>query len=390
MNAARTLSLAQVAGAGALRLLDEIASQAPAHRPDVINRPVVLYGAGSLGRLAAEVLASLQIPIAYAVDRSPPTDGLLLGRIPVKHPEQVSAVDRAECALLVCVVLYPYAPIAHDLQDMGWQHVYPFYDAVDAYSHLAPLNNGWFAGRLDDGDQAQIAQVLSTWHDDHSRAAHLQFLAWRVLRQEWRCDQAPVTTHDRYFIPPVLAALGPSAVFLDGGAWHGEVSQRFLESQVGQCAQIVAIEPDRQNFVGLTAWAAGLPEPLRARLRLLDCALGAQESEEVFAQGHGMTSRLMSLGDERLAVRTIDSLNTPFSFIKLHLEGGELAALRGALTTLLQTRPVLAVTVYHNRDGLSATAAWLMAHLPDYRFLFRLHAWCGTGAVLYALPKENH
>ncbi len=29
-----------------------------------------------------------------------------------------------------------------------------------------------------------------------------------------------------------------------------------------------------------------------------------------------------------------------------------------------------------------------METLPDYRFLFRAHSWCGTGAVVYAIPTR--
>ena len=75
--------------------------------------------------------------------------------------------------------------------------------------------------------------------------------------------------------------------------------------------------------------------------------------------------------------------------VKLHLEGGELAALKGARQTLLTHRPVLAATVYHNADGIWETPHWLMDNLPDYRFLFRVHAWCGNGAVIYAIPRER-
>ena len=75
--------------------------------------------------------------------------------------------------------------------------------------------------------------------------------------------------------------------------------------------------------------------------------------------------------------------------MKLHLEGAELAALQGARKTLLANRPIVAATVYHNADGIWKTPLWLMETLPDYRFLFRAHSWCGTGAVVYAIPKAR-
>jgi hypothetical protein len=73
----------------------------------------------------------------------------------------------------------------------------------------------------------------------------------------------------------------------------------------------------------------------------------------------------------------------------MHLEGHELAALCGGLQTLQAQRAILIITAYHNRDGMAELPLWLAAHLPDYRFLFRLHGWCGTAAVIYALPTER-
>ena len=64
-------------------------------------------------------------------------------------------------------------------------------------------------------------------------------------------------------------------------------------------------------------------------------------------------------------------------------------ALKGAQQTLLDCRPIVAATVYHNDDGIWRTADWLMKTLADYRFLFRNHSWCGTGAVIYAIPREG-
>jgi hypothetical protein len=75
--------------------------------------------------------------------------------------------------------------------------------------------------------------------------------------------------------------------------------------------------------------------------------------------------------------------------VKLHLEGAELLALTGARETLLSSRPIVAATVYHNADGIWKTALWLMQTLPNYSFLFRLDSWCGTGAIIYAIPSER-
>ncbi len=152
---------------------------------------------------------------------------------------------------------------------------------------------------------------------------------------------------------------------------------------------IAAIEPDAANHSvldgNLDAWL-----PQDARVAIYDCALAETEGKADFHEGLGYASQLSPLGKIQVAGRPLDALGLSPTFLKLHLEGGELAALKGGRKTLLSNRPLIAATVYHNADGIWQTPLWLMESLPDYRFLFRCHSWCGTGAVVYAVPEERY
>ncbi len=357
--------------------------------PFAVDRPLVLYGAGKLGKMAAELFAQLGIEVAYAVDRSPPESGLLLGRIPVLTPEQVPTADRQSHLIAVCIVTAPYQPIHDFLADAGWRHVQPVYDVLEAYADRLPMGNGWFASGLAAKDMAEIAWVLDRWDDDESRAAHLQFLAWRVLREEWHFAEAPVRIDDRYFIGPVLRALGDREYFLDAGAYHGEVFKRWLQLVDGRFGAILAVESDRHNVAHLHDMIAAMPAETASRITVEECALAADAGIRPFAHGMGLASRLMPEADGEANTCRLDDLGFPLTFGKIHLEGGELDALKGGMETLRRQRPLLAITVYHNRDGLWRTPAFLMEVLPGYRFLMRLHAWCGTGALVYAIPAER-
>jgi hypothetical protein len=121
----------------------------------------------------------------------------------------------------------------------------------------------------------------------------------------------------------------------------------------------------------------------------MECALGAQRENRPFYHGLDYASRLSSHTSDDAQVYPLDELNLPITFAKFHLEGSELDALAGGLTTLCSHRPLLAVTLYHNRDGLWRIPSMLMNALSEYDFLLRLHAWCGTGCVLYGIPQER-
>jgi FkbM family methyltransferase len=214
------------------------------------------------------------------------------------------------------------------------------------------------------------------------------FLAWRLARQEWRFDGAMIDNSNRFFVPEVLAALTGDELFVDGGAHHGSVSQAFLAA-TGPASRIVAFEPDNANADQYAAWVQSLPDEDRSRIELRRVALDASSRRRSFHSGLGFMSQFSQTGSADILTKTLDAEALEPGFIKLHLEGGELDALKGGLVSITQSRPLIATTVYHNADGLWRTAQWMRTNLDDYSLLMRNHSWCGTGAVIYAIPNER-
>ena len=252
-----------------------------------------------------------------------------------------------------------------------------------------PLSNGWFALPFTPESRARTGDVLAGWADDISRAHHLQFLAWRLLREEWAFEGAPITLHDRFFIPDIATALGTEEVFIDAGAHHGYVTKAFSERLANRFSSIVAIEPDADNRATFREMCRTLDPAVAARITLLPDALDSTERDRPFHDELGYASQLADSGSRIVTTRTIDGLGLSPTMIKLHLEGGELNALKGALATIRTHRPIIVLTTYHNDDGIFRTPTFLMRNLARYRFLMRLHSWCGTGAVIYAIPLER-
>jgi FkbM family methyltransferase len=385
-------SFADLPDAGAAgRLLGEIVTASCGFSAVPMDRPLALYGAGSLGRLARDFLTSVGHDFAMVIDRNagklardPYWSGIAL-----RHPDTVQPAAKHAFRLAVSIVTSPYVPIEKSLRAQGFDDVVPFYDVAESFRAEHPLSNGWFAPPLAPDDQANMLAVLAKWHDDVSRAHHLQFLAWRRLREEWTFEAAPVVTGNRFFIPEVTSAMHGAEFFLDGGAHYGLVANAFVEQTHSAFGQIAVIEPDAANRSVLTdnldTWLPGDP-----RVTIHDCALGERDDQALFHDGLGYASQLSQLGKTRATLRTLDALKLSPTFIKLHLEGAELGALQGGCRTLRSKRPMIAATVYHNADGIWKTPLWLMQNLDDYRFLFRSHGWCGTGAVVYAVPEERY
>jgi len=373
------------------RLLRDMANQEDSCTSRKVDKPLILYGAGDLGKMAKEFFERLGIPFLYVVDASPQRyiDSIVWKDIDILKPADVPSKHRKECLLAICIVTAPYMEICSPLREQGWQDIVPFYDIAEAYTDRIPLPNGWFSGNLESEDIQGLEYVLSRWDDDISRAHHLQFIAWHKVRKEIVFNGADVITNDRFFIPQIVSSLHEKEVFIDGGAHHGEVSLKFMNIVGHKFKKIYAIEPDKQNAKVLHD-KLGVNSPSVLQNIQIDCALGQATGKSSFFGGLGYASKISDAGQESVVVRTIDEMDIPATFIKLHLEGQEYNVLLGSIAAINKYRPLLAVTTYHNRDGLWKTPALLMKKLTDYVFLLRLHSWMGTGCVLYAIPRERY
>ena len=267
--------------------------------------------------------------------------------------------------------------------------VIPFYDIAEAYRNWHPLTNGWFSGPLTANDVSHLNTVLLQWSDDVSRAHHIQFLAWRCIRQEWIFSLAPVTIDDRYFIPEITNRLSENEIFADIGAHIGSVSQKFIKIVNENFNKILMFEPDSINRINLETNVLEISSDLHNKIQVSSDFIGQGRRNVLFAEGYGYASRAFQLGSKLLDKVSIDDLDMSPTFIKLHIEGGELEALFGARNTITKNRPIIAVTSYHNSLGIYVLPKWLMSELTEYDFILRLHGWCGTGAVIYCIPKER-
>nr|VFJ92117.1 MAG: methyltransferase, FkbM family [Candidatus Kentron sp. LFY] len=371
----------------ARELLHRIAANRTTLSPRVVDKPLALYGAGNLGRMAREYLHRLGVPVEFFID----VNAIYLREDPywagvrLLSPEEVSADLRENLLLAVCVVTSPYGELARHLQEAGWNDVVPFYDIAEGFRHRHPLSNGWFASPLTPSEITRMETVLHAWSDNTSRAHHLQFIAWRRLRQEWLFDTVPITPDDRFFIPEVMAALTDNESFADVGAHVGSVTKRFINATGGRFRHIWAIEPDGKNLAELNATVAKEEPEVGRRVEIIPAVIASDSHGRRFLDGLGYASQCCDLG-ALFPSRTLDELGLTPTYIKLHLEGMELDVLRGAIATITRYRPIIAATCYHNADGLYRMPSWLMDNLDGYHFYFRQHSWCSTGSVVYCLP----
>ena len=103
-----------------------------------------------------------------------------------------------------------------------------------------------------------------------------------------------------------------------------------------------------------------------------------------------------SIDDESGALKvdllTIDEVTAghDVSFIKMDIEGAELAAFKGAQKTITAHQPILAISLYHKPEDLITIPQFIHELHRDYRFWLRAHhPRFAYEMVLYAIPPTK-
>lgn len=340
---------------------------------------MILYGAGELGKLAHQFLDFYNIE-HIVCDDNPENymhDSFWVGK-PIFKLSNLS-IDLLNTSLLVCISTASYNTIRQKLNNKGFTNVKPFFQVAEeinkanAYKH--PCTNGW---KIKNHSEYTYDVIESSFKDTYSKYAYAQFFDWHNDYTEFINNDFPINCNDRYFIPEVLDVLHDNEVFIDVGAYDGRVTKKFIEIVRGKYEHIHMFEPTDSMCVSYE------------KIYKYNYALGDTEDKFInFNKEQGYLCKVDKLSKEKVGILRLDNLELTPTFIKYHLEGYELKAIKGSIKTIKKHRPIITVTTYHTEEGLYKLPMHLIKNLKDYNFYWRNHNYQGQGAVMYCIPKER-
>lgn len=192
---------------------------------------------------------------------------------------------------------------------------------------------------------------------------------------------------EQYFDP--VLNFGEDEVFVDGGSYDFETSEVFLKKvkeSGGNCKKIYAFEPDRLNYEKCVDKANRLG---LNNVSLMCAGLWKEDTYVKFCILGNASSRILPAEREdadRVKVSALDACITEkVTFIKLDIEGAELAALQGAKNILLRDKPRLAICIYHKKEDLWEIPYYIKTLIPEYKLYVRHYSNYGDETVLYGV-----
>jgi FkbM family methyltransferase len=173
---------------------------------------------------------------------------------------------------------------------------------------------------------------------------------------------------------------------VDAGACLGDASLVFAKA-VGPDGRVYAFDPVEDHLEVVRHNAAQNP----------DCSIQAMP--------YGLSDRDMDCPTMRLGnyapgfnsanapvpLRSLDSLVAQgeipkLDFIKMDIEGAELAALKGAMAAIKIFRPKLAISLYHKPNDLFEIPSFINANFPFYQIFLGHYTIHNEETVLYCKP----
>ncbi len=350
-------------------------------------RPILLFGAGALGRMVLAGLRRAGVEPKALADNSPKLWGQEVDGLCVFSADEAARRFGQDCCFVVTI--YNGFNRRQQLRDLGCRYVAPFAALFWKYDKVFIPGNGIDLPHNLPAYADELRTAYGVLADENSRREMCAQLRWRY----WLDDSAmpaPLPARDLYF-PKDLIAQFDREVFVDCGAFDGETVRSFLEHAGNRFAHIFPFEPDPGNRSLLEQSTKALGAAIHSRITPLPYVLGDWNGPAQFSADGSVRSHITADGGIPVECRRLDDIawtHLP-TFIKMDIEGAEPDALRGASELLRKHLPVLAVCLYHRSEHLWQIPLYLHRTAPEYDVFIRRYAEDCWELVCYAVPKHR-
>lgn len=339
------------------------------------NKSVVLYGAGYCGHETAMLMKKMSIPVIAVCDDFRAGENMDDYRI-----KSISDVRPQENMKIIVTSGFNKA-MKKRLKELN---LWKYYLDIDFGRYEADKENWQYFHK----HEHELNRAYSLLKDSKSKDIFQRLVNYRICRNIDALDG--IQDHGQYFPEEEklnLSTSGGADVFFDLGAYDGDSIAGFVEYVHGRYKKVIAVEASEKNYKKLCSNLSGYKN-----VECHNVGVYSEKTKLNFTVSDAKNSFADKDGENVIEVDTVDNIvaGQPVTFIKMDIEGAEYAALQGAVNTLRDNVPVLAISIYHTVDDLWRLQLFVEDLLPGkYDFYIRHYSPTVIETILYAVPKKG-
>ncbi|MBN2530510.1 MAG: FkbM family methyltransferase [Deltaproteobacteria bacterium] len=341
----------------------------------------LIYGAGKTGQKVLQAISSYDSTVAAFIDEY--SNQTQIQGIPVlRLSEAKDKTEYLEYPVIVSV-FNPKADmreIVEKISESGFENVIDFYAFYKQYGEdIGTLY--WLSTSEKMLNAVSTTTVRKLFADQKSIDL---FDCILNVRTTYSFDSLPLPDECPQYCPQDIDFPYDVIQFADCGAFTGD-SIAAVVSHFSTDSYF-CFEPDYENFKGLQIEAAKTALEKSVNFILMPCGVWSKNKVLKFCSDSA-SGTIATDGDVTIQCVALDNVffgKTP-NYIKMDVEGAELFALQGAEKIIRETKPALAICVYHKPEDLWDIPLYIHKLNPEYKFYLRQYEFNLFDTVLYAI-----
>lgn len=215
----------------------------------------------------------------------------------------------------------------------------------------------------------RIAKCLDILADEQSKETLINIAVRLLLPYQFHYEY---TVEDFFQYYPHVFKWNDKEVYVDAGVSDGINIFQFIEKVNWKYSSVVAIEADTNNYClakNNLSYIKNL-DLMNKALFSHECTLRFLSTDKSTKRGN---ARVQNDGDISVSAISGDSLNIAPTYIKMDIEGAEMAALDGFQKSIVECKPKLAICAYHSQTDFWEIPLKLHEMNPKYKIILRNH-----------------
>jgi len=333
---------------------------------------IAILGAGAEGLRLAQVCRREGIQIVGVYDGNARKRGLKFADLIVYPAEALTLLSKD---VTIVVASHRVLGACESLRALGYVALPLGLLQVAMPENFPP--HAFYDHLLEDlfENREEYRSLFDIFSDDVSRETLDAVIGYRMSMNPLRLSRA--IDWDLYG----ALDFGENEIYVDGGTYNGDSIQFFIDRVGGRYSKIYGFEPDGRTF-----------EMLNDRfgrtngIELHNCGLYSKSGSLGFSADSSRHAKIDEDSKTQIRVAKLDDVvNEPVTFIKLNIEGAEIAALEGSRSAIANSSPKLAISAYHRPSDLWRLCRLIRMLNPSYRLSLRQHDGGIIETVIYAV-----